>query len=211
MKEMLKLGITLMVVTLIASLALALTNHYTAPQIEIQKELAINKSLNKVISADSFEEKNSHFNAYDKEGNLMGRVVKIEAPGYSSTVNALAGVDMGYKLTGVDIVNQQETPGLGANIEMEWFLKQFIGKTKEEVKIKKDGGSIDAITGATISSRALTDGIRGAMEKYPSEGVTSVSPEWNNTEEEVNISEETEVLPEILNETKTIVIKNGTD
>lgn len=165
MNEIIKLGVTLMIVTLIASLALALTNQYTAPKIEKQRELAIKESLNRVISADSFSEKEKYYDAYDKDKKLIGRVLKIEALGYSSIINALVGIDLENKITGIDIVSQQETPGLGANIEKEDFLKQFIGKTKEELKIKKDGGKIDAITGATISSRAITDGVVKSIEQ----------------------------------------------
>ena len=129
MNEMLKLGLTLMIVTLIASLALALTNHYSAPQIELQKGLVVKESLNKVITADSFKEEDKYYDAYDKDGKLIGRVLKVEVPGYASIINALVGIDLENKIIGIDIVSQQETPGLGANIKKEDFLGQFIGHT----------------------------------------------------------------------------------
>jgi len=181
MNEMVKLGLTLMVVTLIASLALALANHYTSPQIEMQKELAVKNSLNKVMTADSFEEKEQYYEAYDKDKVWVGRVLKVEAPGYSSIINALVGIDFENKITGIDIVSQQETPGLGANIEKEDFLGQFIGKGEDEIKIKKDGGPIDAVTGATISSRAITDGVNEMIEECPCDGIIGASPEINYT------------------------------
>ena len=189
MNDMLKLGLTLMVVTLIAALALALTNHYTVYQIEMQKELAIKESLNKVIVADSFSEEEQYYDAYDEEENMIGRVLKVEAPGYSSIIIALAGIDLENKITGIDVVSQQETPGLGANIEKENFLKQFIGKGEDELKLKKDGGEIDAITGATISSRAITDGVRVLMEECACDGITGASPEGNHTEEVDSVTE----------------------
>ena len=179
MTEVIKLGITLMIVTIIAGAALALTNHLTAPQIEIQKELVIKESLNKVIEADSFKEEDKYYNAYDKDEKLIGKVLKIEAPGYSSIINALVGINLDNSIIGVDVISQQETPGLGANIEKDTFLQQFIGKTRDNLKIKKDGGEIDAVTGATISSRAITDEIRKMMEECPCEvdGLTSASPQ----------------------------------
>lgn len=185
MNEIIKVGLILMIVTLIASLGLAITNYYTAPQIEMQKELAIKKSLNKVIIADSFSEEDKYYDAYDKDGKLIGRVLKVEAPGYSSIINALVGIDLENKVTGIGIVSQQETPGLGANIEKEDFLRQFIGKTRDEMMIKKDGGEIDAITGATISSKALTEGVRELMKECPCEwdGVTGASLEANYTKD----------------------------
>jgi len=185
MNETIKLGITLMLVTLIAALGLALTNQYTAYKIEMQKQSAIKESLNKVIEAESFEEdEDGNYEAYDKEKKLIGKALKIQAPGYSSLIEALVGIDLENKITGIDIVSQQETPGLGANIEKESFLKQFIGKTEDVLKIKKDGGNIDAVTGATISSRAITDSVRKMIEECPCEldGVTGASPKGNHTE-----------------------------
>lgn len=208
---MLKLGLTLMVVTLIAALALALTNHYTAYQIEMQKELAIKESLNKVIEADSFSEEELYYDAYDKDENMIGRVLKVEAPGYSSIISALVGIDLKNKITGIDVVSQQETPGLGANIKKENFLKQFIGKGEDELELKKDGGSIDAVTGATISSRAITDGVKKLIDECACDAVTSASPEENHTEEtdsiteasvEINYTEENGSITETTNYTQ---------
>jgi len=184
MNETTRLGITLMIVTLIAAAGLALTNYYTFHQIEIQKEKAIKESLNKVIIADSFEEEDNYYDAY-RDGKMIGRVLKVEAPGYSSTISALVGIDLGNRITGIDVLSHLETPGLGANIEKESFLGQFIGKTNENLKIGKDGGSIDGVTGATISSRAITEGVREMIEQCPCDGVTSSSPEYeeNKTED----------------------------
>jgi len=166
MNETIKLGLTLMLISLAAGGALAITNYSTTKQIELQKELALKESLNKVIKAESFQEKGSYYNAYAQDGNLIGRVLKITAPGYSSLISAVVGIDLENKITGIDIVSQQETPGLGAKITEEDFLGQFIGKGKESLKVKKDSGEIDAVTGATISSRAVTNSIRDAIEKH---------------------------------------------
>lgn len=163
MKEIAKLGLTLMIISLIAGAALSFTNYYTAKQIEKQREMLMKESLNKVIDAESFKEKDNYYEAYDKDGNIIGRVLKVQAPGYSSTISALVGIDTGNKIKGVAVVSQQETPGLGSNIEKDSFLSQFIGKEEGSLVLKKDGGSIDAVTGATISSRALTDGIKNAI------------------------------------------------
>ncbi len=202
MNENLKLGLTLMAVTLIAALALAITNEFTAPQIEIQKELATKESLNTVMSADSFNQTEGTYEAYNDKGESIGKVFKVEASGYSSIITALVGIDTEGRITGVDIVSQQETPGLGANVEKESFLSQYIGKIASEVLLKKDGGTIDAITGATISSRALTNGIKAAIESdkpatpeevavlnstaqnkssalVAADSVTSASPAWD--------------------------------
>lgn len=165
MNETLHLGITLMVISLVAGTALALTNYFTAPIIESQKESAMKKSLNQVIKADSFKENNAYSAAYDSQGNPVGKVLKVAVKGYSSIINAIVGVDNGNKVTGIEIISQQETPGLGTRIVESSFLNQFIGKSVDGLKIKKDGGKIDAITGATISSRAITNGVRQAIDQ----------------------------------------------
>ena len=87
----------------------------------------------------------------------------------------MVGIDKNNKITGIEVISQQETPGLGAKIKESSFLQQFIGKTLEELKIKKDGGKIDAVTGATISSRAVTNGVRQAIEQSMGINQTSES------------------------------------
>ena len=102
----------------------------------------------------------------------VGCVLLASGKGYSSTIEMVVGVDLAGALTGISIVSQQETPGLGAKIteirygESEpWFQAQFKGKTVTQLSVDKDGGAIDSITGATISSRAVTDGVRSALKR----------------------------------------------
>lgn len=183
MNEQLKLGLTLMVVTIIAAVGLSYTNQFTQSYIETQKQSALKESLGKVILADHYEEKESYYNAYDENDVLIGKVLMVEAKGYSSTIKALVGVDLENTILGVDILEQQETPGLGTKIEGPLFLGQFVGKTEELIKLTKDGGEIDGITGATISSRAITDAIRQHLEECPCDGETGASPEYNPDQE----------------------------
>ncbi|MBW2989768.1 FMN-binding protein [Candidatus Woesearchaeota archaeon] len=172
MKDIIRLGMTLMAVTLIASLALAVTNYYTAPKIAMQKEAAIKESLNRIMDAGSFAEEDSYYNAYDAEGNLIGKVMKIEVHGYSSIIHALAGISLENEITGIEVISQQETPGLGAKIEKEGFLSQFRGKKEKDIALKKYGGKIDGVTGATTSSNALAKGLRSAAEEHAFENST---------------------------------------
>jgi len=102
----------------------------------------------------------------------VGYVFLASGKGYSSTIEMVVGVDLAGTLTGISIVSQQETPGLGAKItevrygESEpWFQRQFKGKTLTQLSVDKDGGEIDSITGATISSRAATSGVRTALKR----------------------------------------------
>ncbi|HSV91820.1 MAG TPA: FMN-binding protein, partial [Desulfobacterales bacterium] len=72
------------------------------------------------------------------------------------------GVDASGALTGVQVLEHTETPGLGAKITTAW-IDQFKGKTRDEVALRKDGGAIDAIAAATISSRAVARAIHDGM------------------------------------------------
>ncbi|HOY64881.1 MAG TPA: FMN-binding protein, partial [bacterium] len=79
----------------------------------------------------------------------------------------MVGMDVDFKVTGIKILNMQETPGLGAKAGDLAFSGQFKGKTGEQLylsdkDIKK--GEIDAITASTITSKAVTDGVRQAVE-----------------------------------------------
>ena len=70
----------------------------------------------------------------------------------------------------ISVVDQKETPGLGTKITEEKFKSQFMGKNPStfKLKVKKDGGDVDAITAATISSRAVCDAIERAYKAFTS-------------------------------------------
>jgi electron transport complex protein RnfG len=78
----------------------------------------------------------------------------------------LVGLEDETTLRGISIVKHSESPGLGAKITENEFRDQFIGLELDDVELTYDGGQIDAITGATISSNAVADAVRTtAMEK----------------------------------------------
>ena len=95
-------------------------------------------------------------------GVTVGRVQLLKPLGYSGTIRLVYGVDASGALTGVQVLEHTETPGLGAKITTAW-IDQFKGKTRDEVALKKDGGAIDAIAAATISSRAVTRAVHDGM------------------------------------------------
>ncbi|HHY45668.1 MAG TPA: FMN-binding protein, partial [Firmicutes bacterium] len=93
--------------------------------------------------------------------------VKVSSPGYGGPIDAIVGISTDGKVTGVTIIGQQETPGLGSNVSGKRFREGFLGKdVSRPIKLKKDGGDIDAITGATISSRAVTRGVASAGKLF---------------------------------------------
>ena len=111
------------------------------------------------------------------DGQFMGTAFTVVTnKGYSGPIEIVVAMDeTGEKIAGVRIKSHSETPGLGANAvqirygEIEpWFLAQFSGLRPGEVSLKKDSpeGAVDAITAATITSRAVTDRVREAAEGF---------------------------------------------
>ncbi len=114
-----------------------------------------------------------------KQGDkLVGRAFKVTSPdGYSGNIVTMMGVTPEGKITGIEITDHAETPGLGAKIQKEetWSGKGsgpggLVGKTlANNLKVKKDGGEIDQITGATISPRAIVKAVKKGLEFHKQE------------------------------------------
>lgn len=107
--------------------------------------------------------------AYDADGKLIGAAVKtFSVNGFSGKVELMVGVLENGIINKVSVLSQSETPGLGANMVNEKFKGQFDGKNPATftLKVKKDGGDVDAITAATISSRAVTEAIKKATDGF---------------------------------------------
>lgn len=93
-------------------------------------------------------------------GTFQGAVLELETKkGYSGSIRFMVGVDKDRRVTGLYILAQNETPGLGTKAKEKAWWGQFLGKGQDnfKFKVKKDGGDADAITAATITSRAITN------------------------------------------------------
>lgn len=170
MKDTVKLGKYLFITCAIAGVALAFTNFYTSKKIEQQKSSAKNRSLSEVLPAATdfkvIESSDNAFEGFNGKKRSVGYVLAVSTDGYSSWIQAMVGVDKKFTVTGLKILSQQETPGLGSKIAENGFLEQFKGKIFSSIKLKKDGGTIDGITSATISSRAITDAVRDRINEF---------------------------------------------
>ena len=112
--------------------------------------------------------------AFDKHGKLCGVAAKTYSyQGYSGYISLMVGFSLEGTVTGYYVLEHQETPGLGSHMKT-WFCDttnqscSVIGKNPSSVvwKVSKDGGDIDAITAATISSRAFLQAIEQAHKLY---------------------------------------------
>lgn len=100
------------------------------------------------------------------QGRQVGRVVLTEVQGYSGPITFMVGVDAEDVITALKVLSHTETPGLGAKITTARFQDQFVGKRLQQVALKKDSpgtGQIDAITAATISSRAVARAVAATL------------------------------------------------
>jgi len=107
-----------------------------------------------------------YYPAFGPDSVIVGYAFIVKAPnGFGGDFDLMVGVDSSGKVTDTYVLNHKETPGLGDNMRKEDFKKQFRGRTLTNTrwKVKKDGGDIDALTAATITSRAFTYGVERAL------------------------------------------------
>ncbi|HOK57049.1 MAG TPA: RnfABCDGE type electron transport complex subunit G [bacterium] len=171
--------IGILVITFICGISgflLAQVYNTTKPKIEEIKKQEEEK-LNKEIFPEGvkFEEKEikgiKYFSVLNKNEEEIGKIFEVKTMGYGGYITVKVGIDNENKIKKIKIKEHNETPGLGSKITQDSFLNQFTGKTKDEIYLKKDktDGKIDSITGATISSRAVTDGVRKLLENIAKE------------------------------------------
>jgi len=169
-KEILKIGLILFLITAVSATLLAAVNTLTSPIIEANNQAKRYEAMKKVMpGAENFEkvefldEGLSVTEVYSAFG--MGYVVLAEPKGYGGAISLVVGVDDELTVTGIDITNQSETPGLGANCQKPDFMGQFKGKTSGITVVKgtATGNQIDAITSSTVTSKAVTKGVNDAL------------------------------------------------
>jgi len=177
MGYVIRLALILMFVGGVSAGGLALLNARTAPIITEYKRLEQEQARLDVMPEAEFgvfvlKDTSSSLPYYEAYADsdlaqLLGYVFGASGNGYSSTVETVVGVDISWNIIGIKVISQQETPGLGTKaVEIRygekdsWFQRQFAGKSARSVMVDKEGGEIVSITGATITSRAISDAIR---------------------------------------------------
>ncbi|MBF0344389.1 MAG: RnfABCDGE type electron transport complex subunit G [Nitrospirae bacterium] len=167
-KDIFKITINLLLVYVAGGLLLAALYAKTSPIIFKANLKEKEEALQKMIpDADKIEkmgdwhphEKHCEYYKAQKGGEIIGYIVQSMGKGYSSYIDLLVSVDKDMKIQKVEILKQAETPGLGDEIMSKPFIEQFRGKEFSRLKVMKTETTeyIQAITGATISSRAVTE------------------------------------------------------
>ena len=105
--------------------------------------------------------------AYDANGNFQGAAVKTSEGGFGGKIDMMVGFLADGTIKGTSVLSHAETPGLGANMTGK-FKDQFVDKNPNNFKliVKKDGGDVDAITAATITSRAFSKAVNKAYQAF---------------------------------------------
>jgi len=109
------------------------------------------------------------YKAYDG-GDLIGYGAMAEVQGMQDMLTLAVGVDTDFVVTGVVVVSQKETPGIGDKVQKQpEFTLQFAGVSPGGLALSGDGGEIDAISGASVSSGYVTAGVAEIVEKIQQE------------------------------------------
>ena len=195
-KSMLHDTVILFAITLIAGIILGFVYQITKEPIAIQKEKAKTEACKIVFEdADSFEELSeydlteatAHFAeagysaqsmsdvvraAVDANGEVLGYVLTVTtSEGYGGDIVFTMGIRMDGTLNGISFLSISETPGLGMKAE-EVLSPQFVGKNVPQFEYTKSGAvvdsQIDAISGATITTNAITNGVNAGLEYFGS-------------------------------------------
>ncbi|NBI05739.1 RnfABCDGE type electron transport complex subunit G [Senegalia massiliensis] len=187
MREIIKLGLILLLITSISAVVLGLTNSVTEEKIEDAENLVSEEARKAVLpGAEKFvKEESTEINKIVKDNSdilevyrgmnnkdeLLGYAIKTSSSGYGGDVEVITGISNDGIITGMNVVSHQETPGLGANATGEEFQNQF-----KEMPIEKDiivvksepqnEDEVQALTGATITSDAVVKGVNSARNLY---------------------------------------------
>ncbi len=172
MKDMLKLGLVLMIYSAVACVGLALVNTITAPKIAQVKETELNQGLKEVFTqadsflpADGFEKTKTDGITIEGiytaklNGETTGVVVQATGATYDSST-ILVGIDADKNITALKFLSCSDTPGFGQKATLPSFTDQFKGKTAvSNFELKKD---FDQVSGATITSKGVAAILKSA-------------------------------------------------
>ncbi len=171
MNQSVKMIVTLVVIAVVVAAALAGVNILTKDKIAQNDESKLQNSLKEVLPADTYEvlKKTDEFTVYQavKNDEQIGYCVQNSVSGYGGAIQMLVGMDKEFKVTKITILSHGETPGLGANATKDNFKKQFEGKQAGDLRVDKNSSGetkIKAISGATITSTAVTDAVNAAKK-----------------------------------------------
>ncbi len=157
--------IFLAVIVFVAVVLLMYVNNITTAKILEQREAKIIAQLENIFpDMDSYELRDEIY-IVKKNNETIGYTFIARGRGYGGEISTLVGIDKDLAIKEITVLSNTETPGLGTRITLASFSEQFKGLKSPDVVLSRDGGRVDAITGATISSRAVTDSVKKELDK----------------------------------------------
>jgi electron transport complex protein RnfG len=178
----LNMTMSLVVITVIAGISLGFINDITkGPKAKAKLERKVNalkqvlpefnnnpEEQVKLIKSDKIKDSVEVYTGMLDDRSIGTAVIGSSEKGYSGLVKLMVGFNPDGSIKNIVVLEQKETPGLGTKMKGEKFIKQFKGKKPSEfnLKPKKDGGDVDAIAGATISTRAFGEATQLAYDVF---------------------------------------------
>lgn len=171
-------GLKLLLICALVAGVVAFVYSLTEEPYERNKQATKNVAIGEIFDLTSptcsllCEDKTTAVYRVESDAQTVGYCVEVAVAGFGGDMELMVGYDAQGKILGVRVVAHSETPGLGENVKNDSFLSQFEGKG-EDLTL---GSDLDAIAGATISSRAVTDGVNlatAALQAYLQEGGTA--------------------------------------
>ncbi len=178
----LNMALALIVITLVAGFSLGFVNDLT---LEPKAKAKLAKKTNALkmvlpefdndlvsevvlVKSETTKDSIEIYPAF-KNGAFVGAaIIGSSDKGFSGLVKIMVGFKPNGDIQNMVVLEQKETPGLGTKMKDEKFLRQFRDKNPSsfDLKVKKDGGEVDALTGATISTRAFTEAVQIAFDEF---------------------------------------------
>ena len=157
-------AVILALICLVCALALAVTNRATEQKIAESARAQYLASAASVMPEGTAlteidVEGVEGFFGKDENGHIVGYVIKTASRGYGGDVSCVVGFDAEGRIIGLSVAAPDETPGLGSRVADSAFSDGFLGKSQAPVL----GSDVDAVTGATYSSRAVTEAVAEAF------------------------------------------------
>jgi len=172
----------LFIVTLISGFALSYVNIATEGPIAAAKlkrkvaaiEMVVPSFDNNPVSEmktffkEGFKDSVEVYTARKADEMVGVAVIGMTNKGFSGLIKVMAGFNPDGSINNIQVLEQKETPGLGTKIKSERFIQQYVDKNPGtfNLKPKKDGGDVDALTGATISTRAFSEAVQQAYDVF---------------------------------------------
>ena len=171
-RYILRLAGTLLAITAVTALLLGLVNYVTDPIIKAMEEEKKNAAMAQVLEADTYEKVEdftptamvSALYEAIKGGETIGYVADVTSNGYGGAISITVGVDREGYVSGVSVTSHSETQGVGSKVVGDQSVLDRFKGLAGPVTLNSGDNAFDGVTGATVSSRAVTNGVNAALE-----------------------------------------------